>query len=77
MSAATEHTEAPPENGALTKIQKLAALLVMLGPDSAGTVLKQFPPRELETISREMIRFNLISRELQEEILEEFSEVAV
>jgi len=77
MPAATENTEAPPENGALTKVQKLAALLVMLGPDSAGTVLKQFPPRELENISREMIRFNLISRELQEEILWEFSEVAL
>jgi flagellar motor switch protein FliG len=78
MSSATATLEAPvTEKGALSKTQKLAALLVMLGHDSAAAILKQFPPREVEAISREMIRFNLISRELQEDILEEFSEVAV
>src|ERR1700742_2578690 len=65
------------ENGALTKTQKLAALLVMLGPESAGQVLKQFQPREVESISREMARFNLITRDQQQEILMEFSNVAV
>ena len=65
------------EHGALNQTQKLAALLVMLGPDSAAEVLKQFQPREIEAISREMARFNLITREQQEEILYEFSEVAV
>src|ERR1051326_6896312 len=63
--------------GALNKTQKLAALLIMLGPESAAIVLKQFQPREIEAISREMARFNLITREQQEDILEEFSEVAV
>ena len=65
------------ENGALTKTQKLATLLVMLGPESAGEILKGFQPSEIETISRDMSRFNLISREQQDQILEEFSEVAV
>jgi flagellar motor switch protein FliG len=65
------------EGGALTKVQKLAALLVMLGPESASQILKQFQPREIEAISREMARFNLISQEQQEEILQDFSEVAV
>jgi len=41
--------EAPPEaateNVALNKTQKLAALLVMLGPESAGQILKQLQPR--------------------------------
>ena len=68
--ASTETAPEAAENGALSKTQKLAALLVMLGQDSAAAILKQFPPREVEAISREMIRFNLISRELQEEILE-------
>jgi flagellar motor switch protein FliG len=63
--------------GALTRTQKLAALLVMLGPESAAVILKQFAPREIETVSRDMALFNLISREQQQEILEEFSEVAV
>ncbi len=65
------------EPGALTKTQKLAALLVMLGPDSAAQILKNFQPREIEAISREMARFNLISREQQVDILTEFSDVAL
>ncbi len=77
MAATLETTEATTESGALTKTQKLAALLVMLGSDSAAVILKQFQPREIEAISREMARFNLITREQQQEILMEFSEVAV
>jgi len=69
--------EAGTENAALNKMQKLAALLVMLGTDSAAQILKQFQPREIEAISREMARFNLITRRQQQEILQEFSEVAV
>jgi flagellar motor switch protein FliG len=70
-------TETATENGALTKTQKLAALLVMLGTESAAVILKQFAPREIEAISREMARFNLITREQQLDILQDFSEVAV
>ncbi len=78
MAAPAEATEnANLELGALTKTQKLAALLVMLGPDSAAVMLKQFQPREVDTISREMARFNLITREQQRDILSEFSDVAV
>jgi len=65
------------ESGALTKTQKLAALLVMLGQDSSMAILKSFHPREIESISREMARFNLISRDQQLDILMEFSDVAV
>lgn len=77
MAATSEPAEAPAEAGALNKMQKLAALLVMLGPESAAVILKQFQPREIEAVSREMTRFNLITREQQQEILMEFSDVAV
>jgi flagellar motor switch protein FliG len=77
MPATAEPAEAPVEPGALNKTQKLAALLVMLGAESAAVILKQFQPREIEAISREMTRFNLITREQQQEILMEFSDVAV
>ena len=73
----TEMTEAAVEPGALNKTQKLAALLVMLGSESAAVILKQFQPREIEAISREMARFNLITRDQQQDILMEFSSVAV
>jgi flagellar motor switch protein FliG len=74
---AESNTDAAAEGSALNKTQKLAALLVMLGPESAAHILKQFQPREIEAISREMARFNLITREQQEEILRDFSEVAL
>lgn len=77
MPAISEPAEIPVEAGALNKTQKLAALLVMLGTESAAVILKQFQPREIEAISREMTRFNLITREQQQEILMEFSDVAV
>lgn len=77
MPATPEVAEVPVEAGALNKTQKLAALLVMLGTESAAVILKQFQPREIEAISREMTRFNLITREQQQEILMEFSDVAV
>jgi flagellar motor switch protein FliG len=65
------------ETSALNKTQKLAALLVMLGPESASVMLKRFEPREVEAIAREMTRSTLISRQQQDEILQEFSEVAI
>jgi flagellar motor switch protein FliG len=77
MPATTEPTEGVAETAALNKTQKLAALLVMLGTESAAVILKQFQPREIEAISREMARFNLITRDQQQDILMEFSNVAV
>jgi flagellar motor switch protein FliG len=62
----------------LTRVQKLAALLVMLGPDAAAEVLRGFDePPVVEAISAEMAKFTMIGQELQNEILAEFSEVAV
>lgn len=61
----------------LTKIQKLAALLVMLGPDSAAAVLKSFDPMEVETITGEMTKITMVSQELQRDLLAEFSDVAL
>jgi len=61
----------------MTKVQKLAALLVILGPDSAAQLMRQFDEHELEAVSGEMAKLTFISRELQEDVLREFSEVAV
>lgn len=61
----------------MTKLQKLAALLIILGPESAAQMLKNLDEHELETVSLEMSRLTVISQELQREILREFAEVAV
>lgn len=71
-TTATSHT--PTE---LTRPQKLAVLLCMLGPDSAAQVLKHFDEREMEGIINEMGKLELISHEVQNQVLREFASVAV
>ena len=61
----------------LSRVQKLAALLVILGPDAASQVLRAFEPHEVEGICSEMANFSMVSQELQVEILREFSGVAI
>ncbi len=76
-----EKKDAAPQKSAefskLTKIQKLAALLVMLGEEPASSILKNFEEHEVETISGEMAKIDMIPFELQAELLREFSDVAV
>ncbi len=74
---APEVSAAATDISKMTKIQKLAALLVILGPESAAQILKNLDEHELEAVSSEMSKLTLISQELQQEILKEFSEVAV
>lgn len=61
----------------MTKHQKLAALLVMMGTQGAAELLKVMDPAEVEVVSTEMTKLGLISQEVQKGILLEFSNVAV
>src|SRR5438128_130054 len=67
----------PAETPAWTKIQKISALLVMLGPEAASQILKDFPESELDAIATEVARMTVVDRDLQKEVLHEFGEVAV
>jgi flagellar motor switch protein FliG len=75
--AAASAAPAAPDYTKLNKIQKLAALLVMLGPDPAASVLKSLDPHEVDAVSAEMAKLDMVPHELQLFILKEFSEVAV
>jgi flagellar motor switch protein FliG len=77
MAAADTENAAPSTPAELTRPQKLAVLLCMLGPDSAAQVLKYFDEREMELVVAEMGKLELISHELQNEVLREFASVAV
>jgi len=77
MTPDTDTKSASGEYAKLTKFQKLAALLAMLGSDNAAAVLKRFEIQEVEAISTEMAKMPMISQETQQELLKEFSEVAV
>jgi flagellar motor switch protein FliG len=71
-----EAENAPLEPASMTRLQKLAALLIMLGPDGAAQMLRTFDQREIEFITKEMARLTVVDQDLQEEILREFADVA-
>ncbi len=59
----------------LSRQQKLAILLISIGPDAAAEVLKQFSDAEVELLCREMSAFSLVSAQIQRQALDEFSAV--
>ena len=72
-----ETATATSSTAGMTKLQKLAALLIILGPDGASELLKNLDEEELDAVSSEMAGLNFVSQELQHEILQEFTDVAV
>jgi len=61
----------------LNKIQKLAALLVVLGPEEASVILRAFNHRQMEQIMAEMAKIEFLSADIQGALLEEFSTVTL
>jgi flagellar motor switch protein FliG len=77
MSAtATQPAKTNPIAG-LSKVQKLAALLVVLGPEEASVVLSAFNHRQMEQIMGEMAKIEFVSAEVQQAVLAEFSSVTL
>ncbi len=61
----------------MSRHQKLAVLLVILGQESASQILKNLDEHEVESVCAEMSKLALVSQELRHEILREFSDMAV
>lgn len=57
----------------LTRHQKLALFLIVVGPEPAAELLRQFDDAEAELICREMATITIVPVEVQRRILEEFS----
>lgn len=70
LESATEVSKWP-------KARKLAGFLFMLTPDNAAQILKGLEEPELEAVTAEMTRLTALTEEMQAEILQEFSGVAV
>lgn len=66
----------PTEAAQMTRLEKLAVLLTILGPDTAAEIFKKLDDDEVEAISVEMAKFTIIPRNLQDDILKEFTSVA-
>jgi len=67
----------PQDFSQFTNVQKLAGLLLILDAENATQIMKQLDEHDLEAVSSEMAKFRTISQELQSNILNEFSGVAV
>lgn len=66
-----------PDIAKMSRVQKLAALLIILGPESAAQILKSLGTAELEAVSAEMARMPAITQQLRGQIMEEMSGLAV
>lgn len=59
----------------LSKSQKLAAFLVLIGPEDAAVLLKQLPDSELEVVVREMAAMEVIDFDIQDKVMHEFCDL--
>jgi len=59
----------------LTKSQKIAAFLIVIGPEAAAEVMRHFDNAQLELICREMAELHVIDGGIRQSLLEEFSGV--
>ncbi len=65
------------EYSKLTRPQKLAALLIVAGPDAAADILRTFPDAEVEEICRLMGEFEVVSQELKDLLIAEFEPLII
>jgi flagellar motor switch protein FliG len=79
MSAATiDPAQATPVDASkFTREKKLAALLMVLGSESAAEVLKGLSEQQVAAVTSAMTSLPVIDQHLQREILRDFSQVAV
>lgn len=59
--------------GKLSRQQKLAVFLIIIGPEAAAEVLRQFDDAEIELICREMSTITTVPTEVQRLSIEEFA----
>src|SRR5579875_69686 len=57
----------------LSRVQKMAVFLIVIGQDSAANIVRTFADGELESVCREMAKLPVISDEVRLEALDEFS----
>ncbi|MEJ5170908.1 MAG: flagellar motor switch protein FliG, partial [Fimbriimonadales bacterium] len=61
----------------LTNRQKAAILLMILGPELSGQVLKHLEERHVEELSLEVARLDKVTADHREQVIKEFHEVAL
>jgi flagellar motor switch protein FliG len=61
----------------ISGLQKAAMLLVLLGDKAAASVYRQLPQEEVEELTREIARMDVVSQELAQQILDEFNKLTM
>ena len=56
----------------LSGAKKVAALLILLGPDVSSEVLKRFAQSDVERISGEIVRLGSVTADQRDQIIKEF-----
>ncbi len=59
----------------LTRLQKLAVFLIVVGPESAADILRHFEDTEIESICREMGQMTVVDEVSRNAALEEFGPI--
>jgi flagellar motor switch protein FliG len=61
----------------LSKSQKIAAFLIVIGSEAAAEVMRHFDNSQLASICKEMAEMQFIDGDLRQQVLEEFSGVVI
>ena len=59
--------------GKLTRMQKLALFLIVIGPEAAAEILRSFDDGQIELLCREMGGFPMVPDFVRRQVLEEFA----
>ena len=59
----------------LSRHEKLALLMIALGPDASSTLLKRFDQKDADSICKKIAELPLVNQELKDCVLDEFSEI--
>ena len=60
------------EYNEFTKAQKIAGFFIMIGPQAAAEIMKDFDTPEIEMVCREMANLEALSENVQQNLIEEF-----
>jgi flagellar motor switch protein FliG len=66
----------PEEKKELSGIKKSAMLLILMGPERAGSVLKKLDDDDVEQLTLEVANLEKIDQDLKDKVLDEFFELA-
>jgi len=59
----------------MSRHEKLALLMIALGPDASSTLLKRFDAKDADSICKKIGDFPIVSQDLRDCVLDEFSEI--